>query len=467
MPRAVTNPYKILIYKNFRKGYTKDRRTVTIISKERGRSGLPYIWENGAAMHKPGREERTGSLMKTVLERFLEYISIDTTSREDSGTYPSSASQLELGRRLAEELKSFGIADVTQDEHGYVIARIPATKEGALSVGLVAHMDTSDAVSGADIRPRLVKYAGGDIVLNEKLGIVMKEAEFPFLENCVGKTMVVTDGTTLLGADDKAGVAEIMTAAQRMAAPDAPPHGKICIAFTPDEEISGGTKYFDVKGFGADLAYTVDGGALGELEYENFNAAMASVEITGRSIHPGDAKGRMVNAAVVGCEFEAMLPPAEQPAFTEGYEGFYHLLSMEGAVERCTMKIALREHDRGKFEEQKKRIFSIAGALNDRWGQGTVKVDIKDQYYNMRTAIEEHMEVVEHAVEAFKACGVEPVIQPIRGGTDGAKLSFLGLPCPNLSAGGYNFHGRFECVPVESMETMAEVLVKLLAGFAD
>lgn len=406
-------------------------------------------------------------MKKTVLERFLAYISVDTTSDGESESYPSTPNQLELGRRLAEELKELGLSHVRQDEHGYVMAEIPATCEGVPAVGLVSHMDTSDAVSGANIRARLVPYEGGDIVLNPELGIVLKREEFPFLDDCIGTTMIVTDGTTLLGADDKAGVAEIVTLAERMMQPDAPKHGKICIAFTPDEEISGGTKYFDIQEFGAEVAYTVDGGPLGELEYENFNAATATVTIHGKSIHPGAAKGKMVNAAAVGCEFLSMLPPAEQPAFTEGYQGFYHLLSIQGGVESCTMKIALREHDAGRFEAQKAQIRAIAETLNCRWGVGTVEVSIRDQYFNMRPAIEKRMEVVEQAVAAFCSCEVEPIIQPIRGGTDGARLSLAGLPCPNLSTGGYNFHGHFECIPLESMEKMVDVLEALVCGYAD
>ncbi len=406
-------------------------------------------------------------MKKTVLERFLAYISVDTTSDGESESYPSTPNQLELGRRLAEELRELGLSHVRQDEHGYVMAEIPATCEGVPAVGLVSHMDTSDAVSGANIRARLVPYEGGDIVLNPDLGIVLKREEFPFLDDCIGTTMIVTDGTTLLGADDKAGVAEIVTLAERMMQPDAPKHGKICIAFTPDEEISGGTKYFDIQEFGAEVAYTVDGGPLGELEYENFNAATATVTIHGKSIHPGAAKGKMVNAAAVGCEFQSMLPPAEQPAFTEGYQGFYHLLSIQGGVESCTMKIALREHDAGRFEAQKAQIRAIAETLNCRWGAGTVEVSIRDQYFNMRPAIEKRMEVVEQAVAAFCSCEVEPIIQPIRGGTDGARLSLAGLPCPNLSTGGYNFHGHFECIPLESMEKMVDVLEALVCGYAD
>ncbi len=405
--------------------------------------------------------------MASVLERFLEYIKLDTTSLEDSETYPSSPNQLVFGRNLAQELRELGLKDVVQDEHGYVTATIPATKEGVPVLGLVAHMDTSSAVSGHDIHPSVIHYQGGDILLNEADNITMTLEEFPYLNECIGTHLVVTDGTTLLGADDKAGIAEIVTLAQRLSAPDAPPHGKVRLAFTPDEEISGGTRYFDVKAFGADLAYTIDGGPIGELEYENFNAATAVIGITGRSIHPGAAKGKMVNAAAVACELQSMLPPMEQPAFTEGYEGFYHLLSVRGDVERCSMKIALREHDAVKFQAQKDRLLSTADVINRRWGSGTVSVSIRDQYFNMRPAIEGHMEVVEQAIAAFRSCGIEPRIQPVRGGTDGARLSLAGLPCPNLSTGGYNFHGRYEFIPVESMEQMVEVLLTLTTSYAE
>ncbi len=405
--------------------------------------------------------------MSAVLDRFLDYIQLDTTSREESETYPSSPNQLEFGRRLVQELQGLGLKQVRQDEHGYVTAIIPATREGGPVLGLLTHMDTSSAVSGEQIQARLVEYMGGSILLNETKQIVMRSEDFPFLTDCIGKTLVVTDGTTLLGADDKAGVAEVVTLAERLMAPDAPPHGEVRIAFTPDEEISGGTRYFDIPGFGADFAYTVDGGPIGELEYETFNAATATIEISGRSIHPGAAKGKMVNAAAVACELQSMLPPEEQPVFTEGHQGFYHLLSVHGEVEHCTMKIALREHDGEKFQAQKDRLNGIAQTLNGRWGEGTVSMTIRDQYYNMRPVIEKHMEVVDQAVSAFRACGIEPHIQPVRGGTDGARLSLAGLPCPNLSTGGYNFHSRFECIPVESMECMVDVLTKLVCSFGE
>ncbi len=401
-----------------------------------------------------------------VLDRFLRYVAIDTTSREESDSFPSTPGQLTFGRMLVQELEELGLSDVKQDRYGYVTATIPATVPGVPVLGLVAHMDTSDDISGAGIRPRLVKYTGEDILLNQAEDIWLRPSQFPILDLYRDETLVVTDGTTLLGADDKAGVAEIMTLAQRMMSPDAPLHGKIRIAFTPDEEVGAGTDHFDVKAFGADLAYTVDGGPLGELEYENFNAAAATVEISGRSIHPGEGKGRMINASTIACEFHSLLPPLEQPAFTEGYEGFFHLYSLEGNVEHCTMKYLLREHDRDKFAFQKYRMASIAQTLNLRWGEGTVQVKIQDQYANMYSVIRNHMEVVEIARAAFLACGVEPLIQPIRGGTDGAKLSQAGLPCPNLSTGGCNFHSRYEFIPVSSLERMADVLVSLVSGMA-
>ena len=405
-------------------------------------------------------------MKQTVLDRFLSYISLDTTSHEETGTFPSTPSQLEFGRRLAEELRGLGLEDVQQDNFGYVTATIPATAADPQIpvLGLIAHMDTSDAVSGAGIRPRLVPFTGEDILLNEEKGISLRVSEFPDLMECVGKTLIVTDGTTLLGADDKAGVAEIVTAAQRLMEPDAPLHGKIRLAFTPDEEIGAGTDHFDVKAFGADFAYTVDGGPVGELEYENFNAASAVVEISGVSIHPGTAKGRMVNAAAIACEFQSMLPPMEQPVFTEGYEGFFHLTSLTGDVEQCTMKYIIRDHDAAKFAAQKKWMESVAKELNRRWGEGTVSLTLQDQYYNMRDILQDRMDIVDRARAAFEACGIAPRVQPIRGGTDGAMLSYAGLPCPNLSTGGFNYHSRFEFIPAESLEQMVEVLLTLVSG---
>lgn len=404
--------------------------------------------------------------MKSATERFLEYISVDTTSREESASYPSSEGQWDLARKLEAEMREIGLDEVELDEHGCVTATIPANVEGAPVLGFISHMDTSSAVAGGPVHPKLVGYEGGDILLNRELGLWLREEEFPELAKYRGKTLIVTDGTTLLGADDKAGIAEILTAAERMIREPSIRHGKIRICFTPDEEISRGTQYFDVKKFGADVAYTVDGGALGEIEYENFNGAAANLTIHGRSIHPGASKGRMINALMVAWEFQGMLPAHEQPAYTEGYEGFYHLSSMSGSVAECSLKYIIRQHDRKEYETKKARMEKITAYLNEKYGPGTVELTLRDMYFNMQEIIKDHMYLIDKAEEAFKACGVEPRTLPIRGGTDGARLSFMGLPCPNLSAGGHNFHGVFEYIPVESMQSMADVLISLSEGFA-
>ena len=344
-------------------------------------------------------------------------------------------------------------------------ASIPATAgmEDKHVLGFIAHMDTSPAVSGAEVRPRIVTdYDGGDICLNKELNIVMKPVDFPELTAYVGKSLIVTDGTTLLGADDKAGIAEIMTMAEYLLAHKEILHGKIRLAFTPDEEIGRGTDYFDVKLFGADYAYTVDGGKLGELEYENFNAAVGKVTFHGRSVHPGNAKNKMVNALLLAMEFQAMLPPEQNPMYTEGYEGFYHLDRMEGAVERAQSNYIIRDHDRERFEQKKKLFLQIGKFLNEKYGEGTVTTELKDSYYNMCEVIEEHMHLIDCAKEIMLTKGVEPLVVPIRGGTDGARLSFMGLPCPNLCTGGHNFHGRFEYICAESMEKVVEILIGLV-----
>jgi tripeptide aminopeptidase len=403
--------------------------------------------------------------MKKVTERFLEYISIDTTSVEASDTYPSSSNQLVLAEKLAQEMKEMGLSEVEIDQYGYVTGTIPANTEGAPVIGLISHMDTSDAASGKNIKARTILYEGGDIILNPEKGICISEEEFPELAGYVGQHLIVTDGTTLLGADDKAGVAEIMTASQVLLEHPEIPHGKIRIAFTPDEEIGAGTDYFNVEKFGADYAYTVDGGELGELEYENFNAASVKVVIHGRSIHPGSAKNRMVNALMLAWELQGMLPWQEQPEYTEGYEGFYHLVSMEGNVSTCTMHYLIREHDKEKYENRKQYMQRVIDYLNEKYGQGTFEGTIKDSYFNMKEIIQEHMGLVDKAMLAFQKNGVEPKVVPIRGGTDGARLSFVGLPCPNLSTGGHNFHGELEYIPCESMEKMTEVLVTLASSF--
>lgn len=403
--------------------------------------------------------------MKTVLDRFLDYISIDTTSVENSATYPSSENQWVLAEKLAEELRTIGLSEVEVDEHGYVTASIPANVNEAPVLGLIAHMDTSNAVPGGPICPKAVPYKGGDIILNSESDIRLTPTECPELKNYVGQTLIVTDGTTLLGADDKAGIAEIITAAEYLIQNPSIPHGKIRIGFTPDEEVSAGTRFFDVKKFGADVAYTVDGGPLGELEYENFNAATATIKIHGKSYHPGSSKGRMVNALVLSGELQGMVPFQEQPAFTEGYEGFYHLTSVNGTVSECTMKYIIRQHDRGLFLAKKQRMEKIVSYMNDKYGAGTIELLIEDKYFNMKEIIEQHLYLIDKAKAAFAACEVSPLTVPIRGGTDGARLSFKGLPCPNLSTGGHNFHGIYEFIPLESMERMVDVLVALVQQF--
>ena len=399
-------------------------------------------------------------------ERLLKYVSYETTSDESSETCPSSPKELVLAEALVEELKQIGVADAYVDKDGYVYGSIPATKgaENEKVIGLIAHMDTAPAMSGANIKPRIIKdYDGADIVLNEELGVVMDTVTFPHLTNYVGKDLIVTDGTTLLGADDKAGVAEIMTAAAEIIAADAQAgegsaHGKICIAFTPDEEIGRGADRFDVEHYGADYAYTVDGGMLGEIEFENFNAASAKVHIKGENIHPGEAKNKMKNASLLAMEFNSMLPPAEIPAHTEGYEGFFHLCGMNGDEENAYLDYIVRDHSMDKFLERKAMLERITVYLNQKYGEGTVNLNMKDSYYNMREKLESDMYIVDRAAEAMRENDVEPIIQPIRGGTDGARLSFMGLPCPNLSTGGHNFHGKYEYVCIQSMDKMVDII---------
>lgn len=375
-------------------------------------------------------------------------------SDADSATVPSTPGQTELARLLAGELKDMGAQAELDDDSGIVYASIPSNVEGNVPViGWVAHVDTAPGVSGSGVKPRIVRsYDGGDILLNPEQGMVLSPAVFPELTDYLGQDLVVTDGTTLLGADDKAGVAEIMDMAASFLLNPERPHGEIRIAFTPDEEIGRGTDAFDVARFGADFAYTVDGGALGEIEYENFNAASAVVTVQGSSIHPGSAKGRMLNACLVLMEFQGMLPAFQNPAFTEGYEGFYHLDSLRGDVERAAAEYLIRDHDREAFERKKEFMQECAALLNRKYGEGTVKAEITDSYYNMKEKILPHMHLVEHARRAMEAVGVRPEIVPVRGGTDGAHLSFMGLPCPNLCAGGHNFHGKYEYVPVRSLE---------------
>ena len=395
--------------------------------------------------------------MKTVTERFLAYVGYETTSCEANECCPSTPNQMALAQALVAEMQELGIADARVDEHGYVYGTIPAKGDHSARVGFIAHMDTSDAVKGPT-HPRMVKnYDGGAITLEN--GVVIDG--FDFLPGLKGQDLIVTDGTSVLGADDKAGVAEIMTLAARLMAPDAPEHCAVSIGFTPDEEIGRGADLFNVADFHADYAYTVDGGALGELEYENFNAAAAQVKVRGVNIHPGSAKNQMKNALLIGMEFNGMLPAWETPAHTEGYEGFYHLCEMQGDEELTTLSYILRDHDADKLEQKKETMRRIAAYLNQKWGEGTVEVTIKDSYRNMREMLEPHMEIVDKAKDAFEACGVTPIVQPIRGGTDGARLSYMGLLCPNLSTGGYNFHGRKELISVQAMEKMVDVLMEI------
>ena len=399
-----------------------------------------------------------------VTQRFLHYVSFDTQSDESSPSCPSTPKQRLLGQALVEEMQAMGIADARMDDNGYVYGSVPGTP-GAPVIGLIAHMDTSPDCSGASVRPRVVEYQGGDVVLNEERQIVLRQADFPQLRRSVGKHLIVTDGTTLLGADDKAGIAEILTAVEELLS-SGKSHAPVRIAFTPDEEIGRGADRFDLAGFGADYAYTADGGTLGEIEYENFNAASAKVVCHGRSIHPGSAKNKLINAQLLAMEFHAMLPVNERPEYTEGYEGFSMLTQMQGDVEKAELHYIIRDHDREKFEQKKERFAEIAAYLNRRWGDGAVELTVKDSYYNMKEKILPCMYVVERAKTAMAKAGMEPVAVPIRGGTDGAMLSFKGLPCPNLCTGGENYHGRFEYIPVEDMEACVRMLRYLLEDAA-
>ena len=401
--------------------------------------------------------------MSSVTERFLRYVSFDTQSDEMSPTCPSTAKQKLLGAALVEEMKEMGISDAFMDENGYVYGTVPG--DPALpTVGLIAHMDTSPDASDENVKARIVEYAGGDICLNEEKGIFLKPSDYPSLHNHVGKHLIVTDGTTLLGADDKAGVAEIMAAAEQLLR-SGERHATLKIGFTPDEEIGRGADLFDVKGFGADYAYTADGGPIGEIEYENFNGAGAKAVIRGLNIHPGSAKGKMVNSQYIAMEYQSLLPVFQKPEYTEGYEGFIHLTDMSGEVEQSTLRWIIRDHDREKFEEKKAVMVAAAEFINRKYGEGTLELTVKDSYFNMKQCIEPVMYVVDRAKEAMRAVGMDAHEVPIRGGTDGARLSYEGLPCPNLCTGGENYHGRFEFIPVEDMEKCVQMLVKILTNF--
>lgn len=406
--------------------------------------------------------------MEKIRDRFLRYVAVDTMSNEDSETQPSAEKELNLLRMLRDELVGLGV-EATLDEWGYVMASIPSNVEEAVpAIGFIAHVDTSPDASGADIKPQIIPdYDGSDVPLKGVPGLVLAVGDFPELLAHKGETLITTDGTTLLGADDKAGVAEIMSAVQYIVEHPEFKHGKICIGFTPDEEIGRGVVKFDVERFGADYAYTMDGGEVGELEFENFNAASASLHVQGRNVHPGYAKGKMLNAIRIAEEFDALLPPSQKPEYTEGYEGFLHIIGFKGTVEESDVTYIIRDHDSVKFEALKKTMRDCETFINARYGTGTAVLTIKDQYRNMREQVEPHYHIVEKAVKAMEMAGIKPHIQPIRGGTDGANLSFKGLPCPNIFAGGLNFHGKFEWVTVENMEKAEAVILNIIKLYAD
>ncbi|SKC41934.1 peptidase T [Maledivibacter halophilus] len=402
--------------------------------------------------------------MEKLVERFLKYVKIDTKSDPNSDSCPSTKKQLDLARVLVDELEKLGLKNVSMDDNGYVMATLPSNIDKEVpTIGFIAHMDTSPDMTAENVKPRIVKnYDGEDIVLNEEKNIVLSPKDFPELKNYKGEDLITTDGTTLLGADDKAGIAEIMTAIEYLSKNPHIKHGTIKVGFTPDEEIGSGADKFDVEKFDADLAYTVDGGQIGELEYENFNAAYAKIKINGRNVHPGTAKNKMINAITIAMEFNSMLPPSQVPEYTEGYEGFYHLHEIKGNVEEVTLEYIIRDHDNEKFEEKKEKISRIVDYLNESIREGTVELEMKDQYYNMKKKIAPVMYIVETAKKAMEESDVKPIIKPIRGGTDGARLSYMGLPCPNLFTGGHNFHGKFEYIPIDSMGKSVEVILKII-----
>ena len=401
-----------------------------------------------------------------VIDRFFSYVSFDTQSDENSTSCPSTEKEMRLAEALVQELQSLGLSDARMDKHGCVYAHLHAApgQEMIPALGFIAHMDTSPDAPGANVRPRRVLYRGGDLPLDEA-GSILLDAQT--LTPYAGQELIVTDGTTLLGADDKAGIAEIVSAAAYLLEHPEIPHGPICIAFTPDEEIGRGTEHFDLSAFGASAAYTVDGGTLGELEYENFNAAGAKLHVYGRSVHPGSAKGKMKNAILIAQEFQKLLPVEQNPMYTEGYEGFFHLDALSGNVEEVTADYIIRDHNRQLFEQKKELFMSCADFLNRKYGEGTVVVDVKDSYYNMREIMEQHMHLIDNAKAAMEELGIEPKVSPIRGGTDGARLSFMGLPCPNLCTGGENYHGRYEYACVQSMEKTTELLIAIAAKYVN
>jgi tripeptide aminopeptidase len=402
--------------------------------------------------------------MESVTDKFLRYVLYDTQSDDESASQPSTKKQLVLLNLLVDELKALGVSDATIDEYGYVMATVPSNIDKKLPVtGFLAHVDTSPDMSGANVKPQIVSnYGGGDIILNREKNVRLRVADFPEMKAYKGQTLITTDGTTLLGADDKAGVAEIMWVVQYLQTHLDFKHGTLKIGFTPDEEIGRGVDKFDVAKFGADYAYTIDGGEIGELEYENFNAASAQIKVHGRNIHPGYAKNKMLNAITIAMELHALLPPEQCPEHTEGYEGFYHLVDFKGTVENAELHYIIRDHDREKFEQKKAYLKSCFELLAKKYGGNVLGLGVGDQYYNMREMIEPHFHIVEIARQAMEKAGVTPLIKPIRGGTDGARLSYMGLPCPNIFTGGHNFHGKYEFIPVESMEKACEVMLNIL-----
>ncbi|WP_315074732.1 peptidase T [uncultured Clostridium sp.] len=400
-------------------------------------------------------------------ERLLKYVKVYTTSDESSETHPTTKRQFDLANMLVEEMKDIGLEECRVDEHSYVYGIIPATKgyENKPSIGLIAHLDTAPAACGENVKPQIIEnYDGNDIILKGNNSVLSPE-KFPHLKSLKGRTLITTDGTTLLGADDKAGIAEILTACETLIK-EGIPHGKICVGFTPDEEVGLGAHLFDVENFGADFAYTIDGGVEGEISYENFNAAAATVNIHGVSVHPGSAKNTMINATNVGIEFNSMLPACERPEHTEGYEGFYYLESFNGSTDHATLKYILRDHNSEKFENKKSTMLLVEKLLNEKYGEGTVKVNLKDQYKNMLENIKPCMHLIDNATDAMKALNVTPLIEPIRGGTDGATLSYMGLPCPNLGTGGFAYHGEFEHITVEGMDICTRIIIEILKRYA-
>lgn len=407
--------------------------------------------------------------MEKIIDRFLRYVAIDTASNPDSASQPSTNKQFVLLDLLRKELEAMGV-EATLDQYGYVMASIPSNIEGKEipALGFIAHVDTAPDAPGNGIKPQIIEnFDGGDITINAEKGIYLRVKDFPELPNYKGNTIITTDGTTLLGADDKAGVAEIMAAVEYIVTHPEFKHGDIKIGFTPDEEIGRGVDYFDVAKFGAKYAYTLDGGEIGELEYENFNAAGAKIHIQGCNIHPGYAKDKMLNAILIAAELNSLLPAEQRPEHTEGYEGFFHITNFNGTVEEANTQYIIRDHDFDKFEEKKALMERCVAQINEKYGEGVATLDMKDQYYNMRKEVEPHYHIIETAIKAMEEAGVKPNVKPIRGGTDGARLSFMGLPCPNIFAGGHNFHGKLEYVPVESMEKASQVVLNIIRLYAE